>query len=137
MVRGDVLLVRLGVEEVVHAGVGRLDLDQPALLPGVLREGLEVLHHVGVDLDDLTAEGGVEVGDGLDGLDLAKGLALLDLAADLGQVTVHEVSLVAVGELLHGEVGDADNDEVTLELGPFMGVEVLAVVRAHGSLTGA
>jgi hypothetical protein len=129
---GEELLVGGGVEQGLVVLLAELDLDHPAALPGILGDDFEVVLDGRVDLDDLAAQGRVEVRDGLDGLDLAEGLAGLEDAADLGQVAVDEVALVAALELLDGEVGDADDADVTGDLDPLVGVQVLAVVGAHG-----
>ena len=55
-----------------------------------------------------------------------------DLAARFGEVAVDEVIDVAVAELVDGEVGDADQDGVSILLGPLVGGCVAAVFGAHG-----
>jgi hypothetical protein len=132
--RGDVLFVRGRVHQVRQVRGGRLDANHPALAPGILGHGLQVLLDGLVHLDDLASNGGEQVGDGLHGLDLSEGLAGIDRAAGLRQVTVDEVVHVAVAELFDGEVGDADQDGVSILLGPLVGGSVTTVVGAHGGV---
>ena len=84
-------------------GSDGLDDDHPALLVGVLVDGLGGVDERVVHLDHLAGDGGEELGDGLGRLDHAEGLALLHLVADLGELDVDHVA-----ELVLGEVGDAD-----------------------------
>ena len=98
-----VLLVRRSV----HVRLVRGRVHQPGPGPGLVRQ-LD-LHHpapakrVGVhlrrvvderlvDLDDLSRDGRVDVGRGLDGLDDAVGLSCGDLGADLGELDVDDVA---------------------------------------------
>ena len=84
-----------------------------------------------VDLDDLATDRGLQVGDCFDGFDFAKGLSGFHEPAYFGQVAVHEVSLVSVAKFVDGKVGDANDDGVPVNLGPFVGGGVASVVGSH------
>ena len=79
------LLVLFGGEEVGF--VCGAEFDDPALTVGVLVDVLGRIFECGVDLDDLAAHRGVQVGDGLDALDGAEGLAGVEGAPSSGNST--------------------------------------------------
>lgn len=117
---GSELLVGLLVHELLEIGnalVGNLDLGDPAaagrVVLGNLVDGGRAFLEGQVASNDLAADGGVDVGGRLDGLDGAKGIASVDLLALLGELDEDDVaeglgsvganadvtSLLVVGEL--------------------------------------
>ena len=92
------------------------ELDQPARAVGVVGEELDVPGHLVVDLDDLAGDRGVQVADALDALDLAEALAGGEPGPDGRQLDHGQV-----GQLVHGELGDADRGDVALEVRPTRG----------------
>src|SRR5204863_1846672 len=118
-------LVLLGRQELVPLGLVRgLDEDHPALAVGVRVHRLRLLRELGVGLDDLAGDGREEVGNRLDRLDDAEGLARRHLGADLRQLDEDDVA-----ELLLGVRGDADAHAVALLLRPLVLARVLEVLR--------
>ena len=92
------------------------ELDQPAGAVGVLGEELDVPGHLVVDLDDLAGDGGIEVADALDALDLAEALAGGEPGPDGRELDQRQVA-----QLVHGELRDADRGDVVLERDPLVG----------------
>src|SRR5206468_3166729 len=69
----QLLLVLLVGQQVIKGGTGGdLDLDQPALTVGVLRDQRRVVLELRVDLDHLAVNGTVEIIHRLDRFDFAK-----------------------------------------------------------------
>ena len=67
-------------------------IERPGVLEGLLLQGLQVgRRQFLVDAVDLPADGGNEVGNGLDRFDLAEGFALLRLVALVGKLDMDEV----------------------------------------------
>ncbi len=93
---------------------------------------LDVLVH----LDDLAADGRVEVAHGLDGLDLAEGPAGIYDTTELRQIAVDEVSFVPAAELVDGEVGAANGRGIFFDLDPLVSGEVVAIVGAPVQFLG-
>ena len=85
-----------------------------------------------VHLEDGASHRGVQIRDGLDGLDLAEGFPGLERATWLGQVAVVQVTLVAAAQLLDREIGDPDGHRGAVGLHPFVALRVFAIVRTHG-----
>lgn len=102
--------------------VGDLNPEYPAVIVWIGVDEFWVLVEAAVDTDDLSRDGGVYVGGSLDGLEGSGAVARLGLRADLWEIGEDDV---AQGGL--GVVGDADGGDVTFELGPLVGVPVLAV----------
>ena len=97
----DVLLLVHECLEVVLASHG--DLEQPAVLLGLVIDECGLSLNVLVVCDDLAGDWGVDIGRGLDGLNADDSVALLEDSADLRDVEVDNVS-----ELALSEVGDTD-----------------------------
>ena len=66
-----------------------------------------------------SAHAAVEIAGGLDRFDLAEASVGGDLVADFGQRDVRDV-----GQLIGGDLRDADGDGVAVELVPFVRFEV-------------
>ena len=99
-----VLLVGLIVHELLEvAGVLHVDLEHPAVALGFVVDERGVALDVLVVGGDLAGDGRVDVSGRLHGLDAADAVALQEGGAHLGDVEVHDVA-----ELALGEVGDAD-----------------------------
>lgn len=121
---GSKLVVLLRVHQglkVLEALLVNLDLGDPAAAVGViLRDLVEVarllLEHE-VDLGDLAAHGGVDVGGTLDRLDGTDSVALVDGPALLWELDVDEVT-----EGLGGVLADADDAGLLVggEVNPFV-----------------
>lgn len=124
---GLVLLLTHEGLELLDARLVDLDLCDPAAAVGVvfghLVDGAGLLLEAEVDLGDLAADGRVDVGGALDGLDGADGVALGDLRALLGELDVDDVAQ-GVG----GVLGDADDARllVGVEVDPLVVLCVLA-----------
>jgi len=121
--------VRRGIHKRIHRrGVSHFDFDEPAIAEGVGVEGGGVVVQAGVDLNDLAADCGVDIRGCFDGFDLADAFAWLDFGSDGLHLDVGDV-----GELIDGKLGDAEREDVTIELVPFVGFGVLAIIgRIHG-----
>src|SRR5215204_6819126 len=89
------LLVLFGGEEVGF--VCGPELDDPALTVGILVDVLGRIFESGVDLDDLAADRGVQVGDGLDALDGAEGLAGVEGSSLVRQLDEDDVAQFVLG----------------------------------------
>src|SRR5207249_8653380 len=77
---GGVLFVLVGIHQVLELRLVRhLDLHEPALVVGILVDDRRVVVELGVGRDDRAAQRREQLGDGAHGLDLAEGLALLEL----------------------------------------------------------
>ena len=63
--------------------------------------------------------------------ELAKRQVVTEGGTRLGQVAVDEVALVAAAQLVHGEVRDADEHRLAVDLHPLVRLRVLAVAGAH------
>jgi hypothetical protein len=101
------------------------------LAVGVLVEEVGRLAEGVVDGRDDAGDRGVHVGDGLDGFDDADRLARGQLLADGRQLDEDDVA-----ELVLGEIGDADDAFVALDLDPLVFLGVTEFVRVHGCLLG-
>ena len=118
-------LVSFAIEQLRERGrIGHRDFDHPALAERIVGEHAEVVGQLLVDGGDLATDGSVQVAHRLDAFDLAKDLSLADRAAHFRQLDVHEV-----GQLMDGEIGDADRRRVPVERDPFMGSGVFQRVR--------
>lgn len=130
MLAADKRLVGLGVHEaleVLDALLVDLHAGQPAaavrVVLGHLVDGTGLLLEVNVDLDDLAADGGVDIGGALDRLDGANGVALGDGRALLGELDEDDVT-----EGLGGVLGDADDARLVVgrEVDPLVVLGILA-----------
>jgi len=125
---GDELLVLRGREELVpFRRVRGLDHDHPPAAVGILIDRLGRGRQLAVHFGDLARHGREEIGDGLDRLHDAEGLALAHLGADLGQLDEHDVA-----ELLLRERRDPNADARALLLRPFMIASVFEIRRNVG-----
>jgi hypothetical protein len=128
---GDEGLVGLGIHQrihLLHTLLANLDLGDPAATMAVvlrhLVNGGGLLLEDLVDSDDPAADGGEDVGRGLDGFNGADGVTLLEeVARGLGELDVDDVT-----ELLSGVLGDADNGGLVVggEVNPLVFLGVLA-----------
>ena len=124
-------LIGLGVHQRIHlldTVLVELDLGDPAaavaVVLGHLVDGGGLLLEDLVDGEDLAADGSEDVRRGLDGLDGADAVTLLDeVAAGLGELDVDDVT-----ELLGGVLGDADDSGLVVggEVDPLVLLGVLA-----------
>src|SRR5437588_387073 len=103
-----------------------LDLDHPALAIRVGGDAGGVVDELFVDGDHFAVDGGIDVADRLDRLDLAEAFPGEDVVADVGQLDVNDV-----GELLDGKLGDAERAGVAFEDGPLVRRRVPQVLRIH------
>ncbi len=118
----DLLVVFLAAHELVQLRrVAHLHLNHPPLAVRVGVHARRVALELVVDLDDLARPAAVEIARGLDRLDLAEALVGGDFRADLGEVDVGDV-----GQLIGGELGDADGDDVAVGFVPFVALVVFA-----------
>src|SRR5512146_3585915 len=123
----DELLVGRGVQELADlAGVGKAELDHPALAEGIAVDELGIPAQLAVDLDDLATDRREEVADGLDRLDDAERRELVDGPADGRQVDEHDVA-----ELVRREVGHADGRLVTFDPDPLVVLRIPQVPWDH------
>src|SRR5262249_27756557 len=104
--------------------VDHLDLHQPALVVGVLVHDARLVLDLRVDGDHRPADGGEQLGDRPHRLDLAEGLALLDLVPDAGHPDRD-----APAELALPVVGEADMGAFALHPYPEMILGELQGVR--------
>ena len=108
--------------------IGHLDHTEPALAIRVVVDPLGGVSQVGVHVDDDAADGRVDVGHRLGGLDLAERLAGLHRGTSGRHLDVHDVA-----ERVLRVVGDADAGARTLDLDPFVVGRVAEVLRhVHG-----
>lgn len=118
------LVVRRTVHEFGQTGLIRnLDLDEPALAVGIAVEERRVVGECGVRLDDFAGDRTIDVTCGLDGFNLSEGITRVELKAGLLHFHVGHV-----GQLIDGELGDAEGENISLKLVPFVGFGVHAIV---------
>src|SRR5215216_1813917 len=115
-------LILFGGEEVGF--VFGAEFDDPALTVGVLVYVLGCIFEGGVDLDDLTADRGIKVGDGLDALDGAEGFAGVECVSLLWQLDEDDIA-----EFVLGVIRDAYRCGVALYADPLVALCVLKVFR--------
>src|SRR5712691_5018623 len=104
-----------GQQQVDLGGVGSANLDDPAGFVRIVVDALGLVHQLGVDGDHFTRDGRVQVRCRFYRLDDPEGLARLDLVADFGQLDIHDVA-----QLVLGERGDADHELLAVGLDPLV-----------------
>ena len=102
----DVLSICLGIHELVDVlGVLNKDLENPAVILGLGIYnggiGLDVL----VVLKDLAGHRGVDIGGSLHRLDTAYAVSLGKAGANLGDLQVHDVTELTLGEVCNADLG--------------------------------
>lgn len=117
------LVVGCAVDALVQlASACHFQFDEPAFVVGVGVEQAGVFHDGFVDCRDFAIDEAVDVAGGFDGLDFAHDVASLELESRLLHFDVGDV-----GQLVHGELGQAQRDVVALNFVPFVGFGVDAV----------
>src|SRR5438132_4254121 len=128
--RGDLFIILLQRHQVIQGRAGLdLDLGHPALAVWILGDDGRVFEEAFVDLDHLPIHGRVQVADRLDRLDLAETFAQESVVPYLGQLDVDDV-----GELIDGELRDADRAHVAFQVSPFVGLGVAKLFWIHQGL---
>ena len=85
-----------------------------------------MLHECRVDLGHLPADGGIQLGHGLHGLDRAEDLALLQGAADFRELQVNNVA-----QRLLCLIGDPDSRDTAVGADPLVVLGVFQVGWIH------
>lgn len=117
----SVLAVGSLVEESISfSGVGELDLHDPAVSKGGVVDGVGSVGKSLVDLDDVTRDGRVQVGGGLDRLDGTKGRSSLD-----GLANRREVDKDNLSKGVSGVASDSDRTDSVINLNPLVSLGVL------------
>jgi hypothetical protein len=112
----DKALIRGFVQEPVELpGIGKAQLEEPALAHRVGIDLCRVAGECVIDLGDLSGDRRIDLARRLDRFDDGGLLAPLDPPADFGQLDIDNIA-----ELRLRVVGDADGGEIAVEPDPFM-----------------
>src|SRR5262249_11204427 len=95
----------------------------------VLSQDARVAQDTLVDLDHLAVHGGVQVADRLDRFDLAETVVHQHVVAGVRQLDVDDV-----GELLDGELGDANRADIAFQMSPLVRGTVTQRLRIYHQL---
>src|SRR5579863_5612004 len=100
-------VLRRGDEPIAGRGVGRLELEHPALAVGVRVDEGGFLVEALVDRGDLAADRAEQLGHGLDRFDRTEHVVRGELGSDARQLDIDDVSELALGEIRDPDLGDA------------------------------